>query len=81
MYAFTALDSSLGYIRSLYAIEPRILESYSDIHRENLLLAIRKLVDEGKISHSDRIIAVTDVQNGDKEIPAMEIIHIQDIIE
>ena len=63
-------------MRGLYAIEPRFLESYSLIHRDNLEIAIRELVREGKIGISDRIIAVTDIQNGDKEIPVMEIINI-----
>lgn len=79
VYAFTPFDTSLGYMRSLYAIEPRILSSYSMVHQQNLLLAIRELVTEGKVDISERIIAVTDIQIGDKEIPVMEIINIWDI--
>jgi pyruvate kinase len=80
VYAFTPFDTSLGYMRSLYAIEPRILSSYSMVHQQNLIQAIRELVYEEKIDVTERVIAVTDIQIGDKEIPVMEIINIWDII-
>jgi hypothetical protein len=46
------------------------------VHQQNLIQAIRELVYEEKIDVTERVIAVTDIQIGDKEIPVMEIINI-----
>lgn len=78
--AFTPSEYSLGFMRSLYAIHPVLLPDYSTIHSENLKTAVSRLYNEGKLEISDRVIAVTDIQNGEHEIPAMEIITIADIL-
>ena len=67
-------------MRGLYAINPVLLPNYSVIHSENLKTAVSRLYNEGKLERNDRVIAVTDIQNGAHEIPAMEIITIADIL-
>ncbi len=78
--AFTPSEYSLGFMRGLYAINPVLLPNYSVIHSENLKTAVSRLYNEGKLERNDRVIAVTDIQNGAHEIPAMEIITIADIL-
>ena len=78
--AFTPSDSSVGFMRWLYAVEPVMLAPYNRSHTINLKNAIQKLWQYGDIKDTDRIIAVTDLQNGDSEIPTMEIITIKDIL-
>jgi pyruvate kinase len=80
VYAFTGNEMTIGFMRLLYGIDPVLIPEYRLEHRENLIQAIQILIEKGQVKKSDRVIAVTDIQNGDKEIPAMEIITIKDIL-
>jgi hypothetical protein len=42
--------------------------------------AIKELIDSKIVTKNDRIIAINDVQRGDKEIPTMSILNIRDFL-
>ncbi len=79
IYAFTSNTHALGFMRILYGIRPFLLHSWSD-HQSNLEDALRFLLHSWKITKDMRVIAVTDVMKNGKEIPAMEIIPVWDVL-
>ncbi|MDD2487089.1 MAG: pyruvate kinase [Candidatus Gracilibacteria bacterium] len=80
VYAFTGKKASLKYMNILFGIKPTLLKDWSDSYVTNLKNSINILLEQGKIDENSKLIAITDIQIENKEIPVLEIITIKDYI-
>lgn len=62
----------------LFGVTSRYLE-YED-HSVALEETLKKMIEAGDVTITDRVIVVTDFKKWDKEIPSLEIITLQDLI-
>ncbi len=76
VYAFTGSEKTLRYMNALYGIVGMVIPEFGNDHQKNLEKGLELLVSKGKVSKTGRIVAITDVMRGDKEVPALEILDI-----
>ena len=76
--SFSWNTNSVWFMRVLYGVTPHLLHNWWE-HQNNLESAFHILLQEGRLSPDDRVIAVTDVVKNGNDIPAMEIIRVRDI--
>lgn len=79
VYAFTWNKSTLRYMNILFWIRPMFLD-WSDSYVTNLESSIKILLNKWKITKESKLIAITDIQIENKEIPVLEIITVRDYI-
>ncbi|MBP6085659.1 hypothetical protein KA478_00300 [Patescibacteria group bacterium] len=49
-------------------------------HGEMLEPALKAMLDHGDVTIDDRVVVVTDMRKGDKEIPLLEIVTLRDLL-
>ena len=64
----------------LYGIQAVKLDSWSDIHEENLIHSLDWLREKQLFTLLDKVVVVTDLEKADHEIPVMEILSLGDIL-
>ena len=79
VFACTNVERTVAYMNVLFGIEPVLLTSWSANDEENLINGIKALVGQGKISSGGRVVAVTDIVRGGKQIPVLEILDLADL--
>lgn len=79
--AFTGDERSKGFMNLLYGIEAVKLDSWSDLHEDNLIQALHWLRDKQLFMMNDKVVVVTDLERAEREIPVMEITSLADILE
>jgi pyruvate kinase len=78
IHAFTGNIQTLRYTNILFGINPHLLPNWWD-HESNLWSAIETLQKNGTIKTNEKIIAITDIERNDEEIPSLEIIDLKKI--
>jgi len=78
VYAFTGEKHTVKSMNALFGVVPHLLPSWKQNYMDNLEKAIWMLIEEGKLQKTSKVIAITDFQKNDKEIPVLEIINIGD---
>ncbi len=79
VYAFSMNDSTLNYINILFWIEWVKLD-FDWTNIESVEKAINLLYKMWKLDISDKVISVADTYKNWKEIPVMQIINVEDIL-
>lgn len=78
IYAFTGNPNTSKYMNILFWIRPYLLENWTTNQKDNVSNSINFLLSKWKISKESKVIAITDIQKDNKEIPALEIITVWD---
>ncbi|MCK9271960.1 pyruvate kinase [Candidatus Gracilibacteria bacterium] len=78
IYAFTGNPNTSKYMNILFGIRPYLLGNWTTNQKDNVINSISFLLKNGKITKESKVIAITDIQKDNKEIPALEIITVGD---
>ncbi len=82
VFAFTKYEKTQRNINIIFWIQSFFLPDWNqENYQENLDSSIKKLLKTKKITPTDRVIVINDIQNDKKEIPILEIIKVQDFID
>ncbi|USN58574.1 MAG: hypothetical protein H6767_00130 [Candidatus Peribacteria bacterium] len=77
VFAFSNKASSVKAMNAYFGITPFLHTSWDASNYSTTLdNAIRYLIQQGFLKESDKIVAINDIQKGNREIPIMEIINL-----
>ncbi len=80
-YAFTPNIRSVKTCNAYYWISPIHMKDWDQNNYDiTLEKAINYLIHNNSLSKKDTVVAISDIQKWDKEIPVMKVIHIADFI-
>ena len=76
VYSVTMRETTFRAANALFGIVPVLLPAWSPSYQTNVETAVRLLQENGSLSKTGKIIAITDIQKEGREIPVLEILEL-----